>query len=82
MSKVIRIKARIDGFSDNYCLLQDIEELHNSRILKRSHLWVTLKPLKEFKIGDCVELTGNTYYYAKNKVGLHKIRKVVLVNVD
>lgn len=75
----IRIRARIEAFSDLYCLLHDIENLTDSKRFLRKHVWIPIKAVESFKTGDFIELTGNLYIYF-GKVGINKIRNVRLVD--
>ena len=77
MSKTIRVRAKIEGFSETHCLLYDVENTANSNRFRRFHLWIPLEAVKTLKIGSIIEFTGNVYHYGRNKIGLHKIRKVV-----
>jgi len=78
--KTIRVRARIEGFSDTHCLLYDVENLADSSCFRRSHLWIPLKAVKTLKIGSIIEFTGNIYYYGKRQTGINKIRKVIEVD--
>lgn len=80
MPKVIRVRAKIEGFSDKYCLLRNIENLTDLTSFRRNHVWIPLKPVETLEIGSIIEFTANIYHYGRKQKGLHKIRKVELVN--
>lgn len=80
MGKSIRVRARIEGFSDQYCLLRQIENLTDLTSFRRNHVWIPLKPVETLEIGSIVEFTANIYYYGRKQKGLHKIRKVELIS--
>lgn len=80
MSKCIRVRARIEGFSDQYCLLRQIENLTDLTSFRRNHVWIALKHVETLRIGSIIEFEASIYYYGRKQKGLHKIRKVELIN--